>query len=91
MAKGYTEGSFTASGQSTAVPAEGIMTLSISGFGSATIELQRSYDDGSTWKVVDSFTANVEKNVEIVGANFLWRLDCTWSSGTILYALGSSG
>jgi hypothetical protein len=89
MAKGYTEGSFTASGQSSAVPAEDLLTLSISGFGSATVELQRSYDSGATWKVVDSYTANTEKNIEVVGTNFLWRLDCTWTSGTILYALGS--
>jgi len=89
MAKGYTEGSFTASGQSTAVPGDTLMTLSISGFGSATVELQRSYDSGSTWKVVDSYTANTEKNIEVVGNNLLWRLDCTWTSGTIAYALGS--
>ena len=89
MSNSFTTGTFTASGQSTAVPGKSIITLSISGFGSATVELQRSYDSGSTWKVVDSFTANTEKNIEGIGDKFLYRLDCTWSSGTIAYGLGS--
>lgn len=90
MARGYTEGSFTASGQSVEIPAEKEMTLSLSGFGSATVDLQRSYDGGGAWKTVASYTANTEKNINVVGNNFLWRLDCTWSSGTIAYALGAS-
>ncbi len=39
---------------------EGAFNLSISGTFSATITVQRSFDRGSTWRDVDTFTAPIE-------------------------------
>ena len=51
--------------------------------GEGTVELQRSFDDGSTWKTVESNTADVEK-VGDAAENILWRTECTvYTSGTI--------
>ena len=82
-------GTFGATGQSTAVPGNELLTLSLSGFDSATVILQRSFDKGSTWKTVKSYTADAEENIETVNYRTLYRLNCTvWSSGTITYWLG---
>ena len=85
----FTTGTFPASGQSTEIPGDEMLTLSLSGFGSATVELERSHDRGASWQIVDSYTADTEVNIETVGDNFLYRLDCAWTSGTIAYALGA--
>ena len=39
---------------------EGAFNLSISGTFSATVTVQRSFDQGSTWRDVDTFTAPIE-------------------------------
>ena len=39
---------------------EGAFNLSISGTFVATITVQRSFDQGSTWRDVDTFTAPIE-------------------------------
>lgn len=39
---------------------EGGFNLSISGTFSATVTVQRSFDQGSTWRDVDTFTAPIE-------------------------------
>lgn len=51
-------------------------TVSVSGTFSATVFLQKSYDDGSTWHDVESYTAVTEKIVDNVDASTKWRLGC---------------
>jgi hypothetical protein len=94
-------GTFTETGQSDSVvggllegpqknhmPA-GLMTMSLSGFGGATVALQRSFDDGTTWLTVESYTVDTEVNIETPAHSTLYRLNCTaHASGTIAYMLG---
>jgi hypothetical protein len=61
--------------------------LSLSGFGSATIALQRSFDNGDTWLTIEAFTADTEKLGES-HESALYRLNATaYSSGTIAYRI----
>jgi len=46
---------------SDAVKVHGEFNLSLSGTWAATVFVQRSYDDGSTWLDVESYTANTEQ------------------------------
>lgn len=81
------DGTFTGTGESAPLTINGLATLSLSGFGSATVKLQRSFDVGATWKDVESFTENTEANVRGTGERF--RLNCSvFSSGPIAYYLG---
>jgi len=83
-------GSFTGTGVSSAFVTRGGFNLSLSGFGTATVELQRSFDKGSTWKTVSSFTASAEKRVDDPEKAVYYRFECTaHSSGTIAYRLSS--
>ena len=54
-------GTFTGTGQSSSIALGGAFNLSLSGFGVATVDVERSFDEGVTWLSVDSFTADVEK------------------------------
>ena len=52
--------------------------------GSGTIQLQRSFDNGTTWKTTDKYTASVEDVGESVENSVRWRLNCSaYTSGTI--------
>ena len=92
------QGSFTAVGQSSSVGIGGNFTVSVSGFGTATVALQRSYDNGSTWHTIENYTADTERNGEEWGSGvdtngnrtkMLYRLNCTaYTAGTIAYYLG---
>jgi len=94
---GNITGTLTSATNTASVPIGGKFTLSISGFGTASVNLERSFD-GTNWKVVDTFTGNTEKNGEEwatgLDANgnrtkVLYRLNCTsYTSGTIAYYLG---
>jgi len=81
-------GSFTGTGASSSGTFQGFFDMSLSGFGTATVVLQRSFDSGSTWKNVESHTADVEKIVQGAAEDVLYRLNCTaYTSGTIAYRL----
>lgn len=68
-------GSASASGKVS----RGSFTVSISGLSDSTATVQRSYDSGSTWLPVESFTVDAEKTgVEGEGADY--RVNIT--SGT---------
>lgn len=83
-------GTLTSVTTSSNIALFGDYSLSISGFGTATVVLQRSFDNGSTWKDVESFTANVEKNGSEPLSQTLYRLNCTaYTSGTLAYTLGN--
>ena len=88
MSSSFVTGSFTTSVATAAIPGGETMELSLLGFGSATVDLQRSYDDGSNWGTIESYTSNTQRTIESTSDKYLYRLDCTHSSGTILFALG---
>lgn len=86
-------GSFAGTGASPAIALRGKFNFSLSGFGSATVRLERSFDGGSSWKVVSkpdlsaaSFTADVDGVGEEPEIGLVYRFNCTvHSSGTIAY------
>lgn len=81
------EVSFTSATTSNPIAIFGYFNLSLSGFGTATVKLQRSFDKGTTWKDVTdgSFTANVEKQGYEPEEQVYYRLNCSaYTSGTIL-------
>lgn len=64
--------------------------LSVSGTWVGTVTLQRSFDGGSTWLDVASWTANVETTVETPESGVLWRLGIksgNFTSGTAVVRL----
>ncbi len=86
----FVTGTFSATGQSDVWGGPGISALSISGFGSATVALERSHDGGSTWQTVEAFTSDTEKNFENPADEMSYRLNCSaYTSGTIKYAMGN--
>lgn len=81
-------GSFTGTGQSSEVRIQGAFNVSLSGFGSATVTVQRSFDSGSTWLTIESFEADVERKGCETEDKVLYRFNCSsYSSGTIAYRL----
>jgi len=65
---------------------EKLMTLSISGTFDATVTLDRSFDGGDTWHIVESYTIPVEKNISTPSDYFIYSLNCpTYVSGTVTY------
>lgn len=62
--------------------------ISLSGFGTATVQLQRSFDGGTTWFTVKSYTADVSEVGDEPEASVLYRLNCSaYTAGTITYRL----
>jgi hypothetical protein len=83
-------GSFGATGRSATFTPEANFpfNVSLSGFGSATVKLERSFDGGATWKVVISKTADYEDVWSEPESGVLWSWNCTaYSSGTIVYRI----
>jgi len=86
-------GSFAGAGVSGPVKTTGqgqSLNLSLSGFGTATVRLERSFDDGASWKVVESYTADAEKAALEPEAGVSYRLNASaHTSGTIAYRLAA--
>jgi hypothetical protein len=62
------------------------MALSLSGTFVATVTLDRSYDAGATWHIIESYTAATEVNVETPSDQFTYSLNCSaFTSGTVTY------
>lgn len=81
-------GSFGATGASAAIALRGAYNLSLSGFGTAVVALQRSFDGGASWKTLDSFAGDAELTGHETEDGMLYRLDCVaWSDGAIAYRL----
>lgn len=76
---------FTGTGRSDPIGLHGKFNLSLKGFGSASVNLERSFDGGSTWWVVGSaYTANFSGVLEEPELDVLYSLNCSsHSSGTI--------
>ena len=79
------EGNITATGITATTQLSGIFDLSLTGFGAATVDLERSTDGGATWGLVESFTSDAQKTGETSGGSH-FRMNCTsYTSGTIRY------
>ncbi len=79
------EETFTGQGTSDSAIVHRDFNVSISGINGDTIEVQRSFDDGSTWKTVEVFTVDEEKRGYETEAGVKYRLECTvWSAGTVI-------
>ena len=82
-------GTFSATGASASAARQDDFSISLEGFGTATVQLQKSYDEGATWKVVKSYTADVEELAYEPEGGIKYRLECTaWTSGDIKYRIG---
>jgi hypothetical protein len=82
-------GSFEATG-TTAEFAGNAFNVSISGLtaGDGAIELQRSFDGGTVWKVVKAYTADAEERCDDPESGVHYRLEVTtYVSGTFLVRL----
>ena len=80
---------FTGTGAGTAlrVDKNERFSISVSGFGTATVQFQRRLD-GANWRVIESYTANTEKD-GIAPENMEIRLEVSsYTSGTIIGRLG---
>jgi|SRR5579884_659531 len=93
-------GQFTAAGQSQTILLYGAFNVSIWGTFSGTVQLQRSFDGGTTWimRTIDatgqpaSFTAPTSIIVNEPERGVLYQLACTtYTSGTISYRLSATG
>lgn len=82
-------GQFSGTGVSSSFALSGDFTISLSGFGIATVELQRFID--GEWRVVKSYAANAEENgTEVEKSGRLYRFECTaFTSGPIKYRVES--
>lgn len=88
MALALIQGSFTGTGNSDAVDIVGNFNVSLSGFGVATVAVQRSFDGGSTWVSVESFTADTQKRGLEAENGIKYRMSCSaYTSGTIAYRI----
>ena len=88
-------GTFTATGATAPIGLGGDFTVALKDFGTATVTLERSFDDGASWFIVDTFTTDVNNNGVASGRSIgqngqnIYRLNCTaYTSGTIAYYLG---
>lgn len=67
----------------------------LSGTFSATVQLERSFDSGSTWNVCSNpdltnaaYTAPVQLTIQDAEPGVLYRWNCTaWASGSVIYRL----
>ena len=89
MSRIFLEESFTGTGATaTDIPLSGKFNFSAdftTGTGIGTVQLQRSFDSGVSWKTTDSLTADDESVGEAVENSVRWRLNCSaFTSGTII-------
>jgi hypothetical protein len=83
-------GSFGATGVSSHFESSRGFNISLSGFGSATVDLERSFDKGTTWVVAKSYTADAEEVCDDPEVGVFYRFNASaYTSGTIVYRLSS--
>lgn len=88
MTIGVAENSFTSTGPGESIELNGPFDVSVdftTGAGAGTVVIERSFDDGATWKpkAVASYTSDAEEQGDSPGV-VLYRFNCTaYSSGTI--------
>lgn len=68
----------------------GKMAVSVTGFGVATVELQWSFDGGTTWVTHSSYTSDTNTTVDSPSDEVIWRLRTTaYTSGTLVCGLAN--
>lgn len=88
-------GTFAATGSSAALMPikkvggiEKSMNLSLSGTWAGTVLTERSFDGGTTYFTVGSYTASTEARIPESEVGVLYRLRCSvYTSGTVTYRL----
>ncbi len=82
-------GTFTGTGRSDTVHLKGVFNLSISGTFVATVTLDRSFDNGVTWIIMDTFTEGFSSPTkEEPENNVIWSLNCSaFTSGTVTFRI----
>lgn len=92
-------GSLSAAGASASIALYGRFNLTLSGTFSATVQLQRSFDGGTTWveRTIDttgaaaSFTAPVSLSLFEPERGVIYQLDVTaYTSGTVNFRLSTT-
>ena len=71
-------------------PRNGYLNISVSGTFVASVILQRSFDNGTTWKTVETFTGEKESAITDYENDVLYRLGVAtggFTSGTIAVRL----
>lgn len=83
------ETSFTSTGDDGQQPVVLVNDFSVSvdfttGSGIGTVQLQRSFDDGATWKTIESYSVDTEKRGFEPEQDVFYRLNASaYTSGTI--------
>ena len=81
-------GTFTGTGTSSSIDIYGHFNINFDGFGVATVIAQKTYDSGSTWFDVETFSGDGAL-VGFEAEPCQYRLNCTaHTSGTIAYRMG---
>jgi hypothetical protein len=83
-------GTFTGTANSAAIDTNrGYFNISISGTFNSSVQLQRSFDQGSTWLDVGAaITAASEQVIHEPEADVQYRFSNTWTSGTsVIYRI----
>lgn len=83
-------GSFSANGNSATVPTKGSWQFVTHGTWTATLKIQRSFDNGTTWLDIRSFVGKDDRNLDVTGEedeeDVIYRINCSgYSSGTATY------
>lgn len=92
MATNPLTGTFGTTGQSAAFgPYKGKVYASLDGGATATVAVEISFDNGSTWIAIESFDASsdIVRIVDSIGDDVQYRFNCTaHTSGTVTYRMG---
>tara|TARA_R110000787_G_scaffold78897_1_gene172353 strand:- start:993 stop:1268 length:276 start_codon:yes stop_codon:yes gene_type:complete len=83
-------GAFTSTAASAAITVIKEFNISLSGTWVGSVQLQRSFDEGTSWlNVGTAYTANTESvGTDPENNRVQYRFNCTWTSGTVTYRLG---
>jgi len=66
---------------------ESRFNVSMTFAGTATVQLKRSFDDGTTWYVVKEYTASASEVGEEIEAGTQYKLQCTAHTDNVAYRL----
>ena len=95
-------GTFSATGNSAVFsPRSDFMnnnyTLSIWGTFSASVQLEREFDNSGVWQPITiggaqafTYTAPASEDLVMAERGVLFRLSCTWGSGAVSYRVGQT-
>ena len=92
MAKNILTYSFTATGESDTIHVHGYFNVSIQGIVGSTIYVERSFDKGVTWQIVETATEDFSRIGLEPESHTLYRFRCgVYGSGTVTCRMSSPG